>query len=105
MADGAKYVLQVAEYVDMEVPLERTPEGAQPEPQEPTFETRQVWRDVATVTVPARTKSRTVIRHAVEQAGIKVEGMVEVRLLPASVAEPIELLPPEPMPGPRQVRL
>jgi hypothetical protein len=100
MTDGVKYTLQVAEYVDTEQP---TPEGA--EPQEPTFETRQVWRDVATVTVPARTKSRTVIRQAVEAAGIRVEGMVEVRLLPASVAEPIELLPPEPEPGPRQVRL
>jgi hypothetical protein len=100
MADGAKYVLQVAEYVDTEQP---TPEGA--EPQEPTFETRQVWRDVATVTVPARTKSTTAIRKAAELAGLEITMALEVRLLPAAVAEPIELLPPEPTPGPRQVRL
>ncbi len=97
---GTKYTLQVAEYVDTEMP---SAEGS--EPQEPTFETRQVWADVATITVPPRTKALTAIRAAVAEAGIKVEGVVEVRLLPADVAEPIELLPPEPSPGPRQVRL
>jgi hypothetical protein len=100
MTDGTKYTLQVAQETDYEVP---SPDGT--EPQEPTYETRTAWFDVATVTVPPRTKSRTVIRQAAKDAGLDVTDGLRVRLLPAEVAEPIELLPPAPTAGPRQVRL
>jgi hypothetical protein len=103
---GSKYTLQVADEIDVEVKLEPSAEnGTLPEPQEPTYETRTAWFDVAVVDVPARTKSQTVLRIAAAQAGLDVTEALRVRLLPASVAEPIELLPPAPQPGPRQVRL
>jgi hypothetical protein len=46
-----------------------------------------VWIDVATVTVPARTKRITAIRKAVEQAGLDITDPTEVRLLDAESAE------------------
>src|SRR5690242_11482824 len=103
-ADGdggpvVKYTLQVADDIDIDV----TPEGE--EPQEPVFETRTVWVDAVSIEVPSRTKAPTAVRAACAKAGIEAKPGVQVRLLPAAVAEPIELLPPAPTPGPRQVRL
>jgi hypothetical protein len=91
--DGVKYTLQVAEELDHEVESEPGTE-----PQEPTFERRTVWVDVW---------SLTVIRQAAAAAGLESSDVdpPRVRLLPGAVAEPFELLPPAPAPGPRQVRL
>jgi hypothetical protein len=100
--DGVKYTLQVAEELDHEVESEPGTE-----PQEPTFERRTVWVDVWSGTVPSRTKALTVIRQAAAAAGLESSDVdpPRVRLLPGAVAEPFELLPPAPAPGPRQVRL
>ena len=98
-----KYVLQVQRDIPVDwhedVP-DTAPEGAD------ASITMEMWEDVVTVEVPLRTKIVTAMRTAAREAGIELppEG-VKVRLLPMDVAEPTELLPPAPQPGPRQVRL
>lgn len=44
------------------------------------------WLDLASVTVPPRSKRSTVIRAAIEQAGVKVEPGMVVRVLDAGSA-------------------
>jgi hypothetical protein len=79
----ATYVLQVGELlIDVE-----------PE------ETFEAWRDVATVTVPARTKRKTAIREAVKQAGLDVTADLKVRLLDAESAE-VRTVRPKPPAAP-----
>jgi hypothetical protein len=79
----ATYVLQVGELlIDVE-----------PE------ETFEAWRDVATVTVPARTKRVTAIRRAITAAGIEVSADVKVRLLDAESAE-VRTVRPKPPAAP-----
>jgi hypothetical protein len=58
-----------------------------------------VWVDVATVTVPARTKRVTAIRKAVAAAGIDVTEDVHVRLLDAESAE-VRTVRPKPPAAP-----
>jgi hypothetical protein len=40
-----------------------------------------VWRDLAVVTVPARTHRKTVIEKALEQANASIDGVMTVRVL------------------------
>jgi hypothetical protein len=58
-----------------------------------------VWVDVATVTVPARTKRVTAIRKAITAAGITVSADVKVRLLDAESAE-VRTVRPKPPAAP-----
>jgi hypothetical protein len=55
------------------------------------------WVDVATVTVPARTKRVTAIRRAITAAGIEVSADVKVRLLDAESAEVRTVRPKPPV--------
>lgn len=53
----------------------------------------EVWADIATITVPARTKRRTVIEAGLSKAGLHPsEGPVAVRVLDARAAEVVELV-------------
>ena len=55
-------------------------------------ENPQMWFDIATVEVPARTKRLTVIDRALGEAGLHPsEGPVAVRVLPAAAAEVLEM--------------
>ncbi len=47
----------------------------------------QVWHDIATVTVPPRTRRATVLTTALEQAGIKEEDAGPIRVLDEESAE------------------
>jgi hypothetical protein len=60
------------------------------------------WGDVVTVTVPAKTKRKTVVAKAVEQAGkdltIVPGAHVVLRIIPAEHAEPIKVEMEQPPP-------
>jgi hypothetical protein len=73
------YVVQVREVVDIE-------------PDEPY----DVWRDVATVEVPPRTKRRTVLERGLEQAGITKTPDLEARCLDPEASYRWRAKPPEP---------
>jgi hypothetical protein len=72
----AVYVVQLQELIDYE-------------PNEPFT----AWRDIATVTVPARTHRKTVIEKAVGEVGqFEFKGGKEVvRVIPLEHAEAIEI--------------
>jgi hypothetical protein len=54
------------------------------------------WVDVATVTVPARTKRKTAIRNALKEAGLDVSEEIKVRLLDAESARVVPVRPRPP---------
>jgi hypothetical protein len=54
------------------------------------------WVDVATVTVPARTKRRTVVEKGLADAGIEKTSELEARLLDPAAAYVWRAKPPEP---------
>lgn len=60
------------------------------------------WDDVATVTVPAKTKRKTVIAKAVEEAGTDLTLLptmpVRLRVIPAEHAEEIKVEMEQPPP-------
>lgn len=62
----------------------------------------KVWEDVATVTVPAKTKRKTVIAKAVEEAGTDLTLLptmpVRLRVIPAEHAEEIKVEMEQPPP-------
>jgi hypothetical protein len=61
--------------------------------------TVDAWTDVTVVTVPAKTKRRTVITKAVEQYPPLAEsGPASVRVIPAEHAEPIKVEMEQPPP-------
>jgi len=61
-----------------------------------------LWKDIATVTVPAKTKRKTVIARAVEQAGDALKlgptTSVVLRVIPAEHAEKIKVEMEQPPP-------
>lgn len=59
-----------------------------------------VWVDAVTVTVPAKTKRRTVIERAVKLAGdaLDLSAAVMMRVIPAEHAEPVEVEMEQPPP-------
>jgi hypothetical protein len=50
-----------------------------------------VWEDVATVTVPARTKRKSIITAALKKAGLEPEKPIKVRVLNADSAHVSEV--------------
>jgi hypothetical protein len=54
------------------------------------------WADVALVSVPARTKRRTVVEKGLEQAGIEKTAELEARLLDPAASYVWRARPPEP---------
>lgn len=75
-AEGGTYVLQVDLAINMSLDGRDVGDGGY-----------SAWIDVATVTVPARTKRKTAIRSALKQAGLDVTEETKVRLLDAESAE------------------
>lgn len=71
-----------------------------PSPGEPEYseivEGLSAWVDVATVTVPLKTKRRTVIEKGLEQAGVEKTPELEARLLDVEAAYIWRALPPAP---------
>jgi hypothetical protein len=65
-------------------------EGAGPD------DRHDAWVDVATVTVPARTKRRTVVEKGLADAGVEKTPELEARLLDPAAAYVWRAKPPEP---------
>jgi hypothetical protein len=60
---------------------------------------KECWADVAMVTVPAKTKRKTVIAKAVDQVPeILTDGKTILRVIPAEHAEPIKVEMEQPPP-------
>jgi hypothetical protein len=66
-----EHVTLVSEWRDLDDETPRVPVTAEAD----------LWRDVATVTVPAGSKVETVIRQAVEDAGLDRSSPVSLRVL------------------------
>jgi hypothetical protein len=56
----------------------------------------ETWEDVATVTVPARTKRKRVIALGLEKAGMEVKDAIRVRALDEESAAVIPVAPFQP---------
>lgn len=54
------------------------------------------WIDVATVTVPPKTKRKTALRQGLAEAGIELTPELEARVLDPDSAYVWKALPPEP---------
>lgn len=78
----ATYVLQRFVTLTTDVPME--PQGM------------DVWVDIATVTVPWRTKRKTAILAALTEAGLDVSEEIKVRLLDAEAARVVPVRPRPP---------
>lgn len=58
-----------------------------------------LWEDIADVTVPAKTKRKTVIAKALlENPGVIEGGKAVIRVIPAEHAEPIKVEMEQPPP-------
>lgn len=63
---------------------------------------REAWFDVATVTVPARTRRKTVIEKGLQQAGLDVTEAIKVRALDSESAQ---VTPVAPYTPPSELRI
>jgi hypothetical protein len=82
-----EYVVQVRETLKLAEPVGDGEKGT---------DYVEAWRDIASVTVPARTKRRTVVEKGLEQAGIVKTPELEARLLDPAASYIWRAKPPEP---------
>ena len=101
MAEGdLEYVVQVRQKFDVVVGYEP---GTGTDPEKALTALQFAWVDITTVTVPPRTKRRTVLEKALasvplDTVGVEVGEEVQVRVLPpdACACTPVTLKPRDP---------
>lgn len=89
ISSGGSAVSPSSETVDYVVQVQQE-EGAGPD------DRHMAWVDVATVSVPPKTKRKTALRQGLAEAGIELTPELEARVLDAENGYVWKALPPEP---------